>query len=228
MNTIKALLAEDEATLSMILSDTLETRGITLQTAADGETAWQAYAAQRPDILIVDVMMPKLDGFSLVKRIRESDKNTPIIFLTARGEMEDILHGFDIGADDYMCKPFNIRELEARIKALARRRGCYPEKPEEEIPIGSYRLNRTTQQLTLGNGQAQQLSYRESELLWTLASNSGQVVEAYDLLMRLWGDDDIYNRRSLHVFISHLRDYLRNDASVSIVNIRSIGYKLLC
>ncbi len=227
MKTIQALLAEDENTLALILVDALGQRGITLRIASDGEAAWKAYCHERPDVMIVDVMMPRLDGFSLVQRIRREDADTPIIFLTARTHTDDVLRGFDVGADDYMRKPFSVRELEARIRVLARRSYCAEPLPTEAIELGKYVLRRNEQLLCYADAEPMQLSHRESELLWALASRSGTVVESQQLLLDLWGDDDMYNRRSLHVFISHLRDYLSRDTAVSILNVRGVGYKLL-
>ena len=181
----------------------------------------------RPDILIADVMMPKLDGFTMVKKIRQTDKVTPILFLTARSAINDVVEGFELGANDYLKKPFNMQELIVRIKALVGRIQVGEENQnQKEFNIGHYTFNSITQLLTY-QGNSEELSHRESEILKRLCLNKNQVVETQSILLDLWGDDSFFNTKSLHVFITKLRHRLDKDPLIKIVNIRGIGYKLI-
>lgn len=219
------LLVEDEATLSMIIKDTLEDEGFVLKQASDGLKGLACFHAEKPDVVIADVMMPGMDGFEMVKRIRQSDQVTPILFLTARSSLDDLVAGFGLGANDYLKKPFKMLELVVRVKALSNRaRG---EKKENELfEIGTYRLNATSQLLSHA-GSMLELSYLECEILKRLCMNRNEIVEISSILNELWTDDSFYNRNSLHVFIHKLRKILAADEQVKIVNIRGIGYKLV-
>ncbi|MDR0750724.1 MAG: response regulator transcription factor [Tannerellaceae bacterium] len=221
----KVLLVEDETTLSMIIRDTLEDEGFELTHAPDGLKGYDCFLSQKPDIVIADVMMPGMDGFEMVKKIRTVDKATPVLFLTARSTLDDLVHGFNLGANDYLKKPFKMLELVMRIKALTNR--IVPANTGGEVfRIGEYQLNTTTQTL-IHEKQSQELSYMENEILKHLCINQNQVVEIKDILYNLWNDDSCYNRNSLHVFIYKLRKRLSMDSRVKILNIRSIGYKLI-
>lgn len=230
--TINILLAEDEMTLAMIIKDTLDGQGFNVTVAADGEEALRLYAAQRPDVLVADVMMPRLDGYELVKRIRKTDQLTPVIFLTARSAVNDVVHGFEMGANDYLKKPFGMQELIVRIKALLGR-ACtitpqLAEAPVTRFNIGQYLFDAVIQRLThVPTGSRVELSYRESEILRRLCMHPSQVVTSQSLLLELWGDDSFFNNKSLHVFITKLRHRLAQDPSLRIVNVRGIGYKLI-
>lgn len=224
MNKSKVLLVEDETTLSMIIKDTLEDEGFELILATDGIKGLNSFLNNKPDVIIADVMMPEMDGFEMVKKIRKTDTVTPILFLTARSSLDDLVNGFNLGANDYLKKPFKMLELVMRVKALANR--IIPVKENDAIfEIGDYRLNVTTQILT-HEGNRQELSYLESQILKRLCVNRDNVVEIKDILNDLWNDDSCYNRNSLHVFIHKLRKYLSDDVRVKILNIRGIGYKL--
>lgn len=224
---INVLLVEDEQTLAMIIKDTLEESDFVIHTAFDGEEGLRRFFDLRPDVLVADVMMPHLDGFEMVRRIRQTDKQTPVLFLTARSAINDVVEGFQLGANDYLKKPFGMQELIIRIKALAGKAFTFTEeKPETCFEIGSYRFDSVTQRLSIA-GAKQELSHRESEILKRLCINRNQVVNAQDILLELWGDDSFFNSRSLHVFITKLRHKLAQDERIRIINIRGIGYKMI-
>ena len=228
--TIHILLAEDERTLAMIIKDTLDGQGFSVTIASDGEEALQLYDAHRPDVLVADVMMPRLDGFELVRRIRKSDQQTPVIFLTARSAVNDVVHGFEMGANDYLKKPFGMQELIVRIKALLGRACTVTPQPEQptRFTIGEYLFDAVVQRLShVPTGARAELSYRESEILRQLCLHTSEVVTSRSLLLELWGDDSFFNNKSLHVFITKLRHRLAQDQSLRIVNVRGIGYKLI-
>ena len=220
-------MAEDESTLAMIIKETLEEDDFTLQIAPDGEAGLQQFYDFRPDVVVADVMIPKMDGFEMVRRIRQTDRQTPVLFLTARSAVNDVVEGFKLGANDYLKKPFGMQELIVRIKALVGR-AYQPiqEKKEEVYEIGRYLFNPTNQTLSLLD-QSEELSYRESEILKRLCLNRNQVVNMQNILLDLWGDDTFFNQRSLHVFITKLRHKLSKDDTIRIVNVRGIGYKLI-
>ena len=228
--SIHILLAEDERTLAMIIKDTLDGQGFHVDVAGDGEEALRLYAANKPDVLVADVMMPRLDGFELVRRIRKSDQTTPVIFLTARSAVNDVVHGFEMGANDYLKKPFGMQELIVRIKALLGRACTVAPQPEQatRFTIGQYLFDAVVQRLThVPTGTRSELSYRESEILRHLCLHRSEVVTSRSLLLELWGDDSFFNNKSLHVFITKLRHRLAQDQSLRIVNVRGVGYKLI-
>lgn len=242
MNKIKVLLVEDETSLAMILSDTLEAQGFEMRTAHDGEEGLRMFDEQKPDVLVADVMMPKMDGFEMVRRIRKTDSRTPVLFLTARSAVNDVVEGFELGGNDYLKKPFAIQELIVRIKSLCHRASVgnisseeqeggnvSPDNPDAAVQwlsIGRYRLNVTSQILQL-EGKDTELSHRESEILRMLVESKNNVVESKDILLQLWGDDSFFNSRSLHVFITKLRHKLSADGNIRIINVRGIGYKMI-
>ena len=214
MEKIHVLLVEDEQTLAMIIKDTLEEQDFIITTAGDGEEGLRKFFEQKPDVLVADVMMPRMDGFEMVRRIRQSDKATPVLFLTARSAI-----------NDYLKKPFGMQELIVRLKALMHK--AFVEKEiTNTYTIGGYQFNSVTQQLDFA-GNIQELSHRESEILKRLCENRNEVVNSQSILLELWGDDSFFNSRSLHVFITKLRHKLSKDQSIRIVNVRGIGYKLI-
>lgn len=223
---IKILLVEDEQTLAMIIKDTLEEDKIfSICLTTNGEEGLRSFFENKPDILVTDIMMPRMDGFELVRRIRQTDQTTPVLMLTARSAIKDVVEGFELGANDYLRKPFGMQELIVRIKALVNK-PHYQKKTETRFSIGNYEFDSVSQQLFYGNKQ-QELSHRESEILKRLCQNLNQVVNTRDILLELWGDDSFFNSRSLHVFITKLRHKLADDENIRIVNIRGIGYKLI-
>ena len=252
MNKIKVLLVEDETSLAMILSDTLEAQGFEMRVAHDGEEGLRMFSEQKPDVLVADVMMPKMDGFEMVRRIRKNDKCTPVLFLTARSAVNDVVEGFELGGNDYLKKPFAIQELIVRIKALCSRERMVEERMEDGASqqgdssqyktsreesssaeaedswqsIGIYRFN-PVKQILSHDGEEVELSHRETEILRMLVEHRNDVVESKDILMKLWGDDSFFNSRSLHVFITKLRHKLSADENIRILNVRGVGYKMM-
>ncbi len=225
MAKIKLLLAEDEIALGQIVKESLETRNFEVIYCKNGEEALEAYHNHKPDLIILDVMMPILDGFSVAKRIRGLDNRTPIIFLTAKSQAKDVVEGFEHGANDYIRKPFSMEELIVRIKSLLDRVQVY--RDDEEIELGKYRFNKHKQTLTI-NDSEQTLTYRESQLLFHLSEKRNNLLDRMIILNKLWGEDDFFSARSMDVFITRLRKKLRKDPNIQIINIRGQGYKLLC
>lgn len=229
MEQINVLLVEDETNLALIIKDTLEGQDFNIHTASNGEEGLRLFFDIRPDVLVADVMMPLMDGFEMVRRIRQTDRRTPVLFLTARSAINDVVEGFELGANDYLKKPFGMQELIVRIKALVGRACSYASSIQEEqslYEIGTYQLD-VRRQVLLYNGIMQELSYRETAILHRLCQNRNCVVNTQDILLDLWGDDSFFNQRSLHVFITKLRHKLAKDESIRIVNVRGIGYKLI-
>jgi DNA-binding response OmpR family regulator len=220
------LLIEDELSLGMIVRDSLEVRGFTVLFAADGEEGYALFVEHKPDVVVADVMMPKLDGFSLAARIRQTDPDVPIIFLTARSQTADVVRGFELGGNDYLKKPFSIDELIVRIQALLNRNRAIRPPTPDRLPIGAYHFDYPKQKLAF-NGKETPMSHREAELLKRLYEQRNQVLERSAVLLDLWGDDSFFNGRSLDVFITRLRRYLKDDPQVQIVNVRGVGYKLI-
>ena len=225
MEKIHVLLVEDEKTLSMIIKDTLEEQGFDISTAFNGEDGLRMFYAEHPEVVVADVMMPRMDGFEMVRRIRQTDCTTPVLFLTARSGINDVVEGFELGANDYLKKPFSMQELIIRIKALLHK--AFVNKEQTSLfELGYYLFNAVSQQLTYA-GISQGLSHRESEILRRLCEHRNEVVSTQSILLELWGDDSFFNTRSLHVFITKLRHKLSKDESIRIVNVRGIGYKLI-
>lgn len=223
-NIIKILLAEDEPSLGQIIKESLETRNFEVLLCSNGEQAYNVYKKEKPLLLVLDVMMPKKDGFTLAKEIRVEDPDIPIIFLTAKSQTEDVVKGFTIGGNDYLRKPFSMEELIVRINSLLKR-----DKNEhnlEPISIGKYVFNLKKQTLQL-HSTTETLTHREAHLLYNLIKNKNQVLERSFILKKLWGDDDFFNARSMDVFITKLRKKLKDDPTIQIINVRGYGYKLI-
>ncbi len=220
----KILFVEDEEDLTLIVADTLRGQGYDVITAADGIEGLEKFKTETADIVVADVMMPKMDGFTMAKEIRKLSPTVPLLFLTAKSTIDDIEEGFEIGANDYLKKPFELRELIVRIKALLRR---YNTNRGEDIKfsIGRYIFNVTTQTLSLG-GQSMELSHFEAKILERLATSIGKTVDASELMIAVWQRDEPSNRNSLHGYIHKLRRALRHDPSIAIINQRGFGYML--
>lgn len=221
----KILLAEDELALGIIVKESLETRGFEVIFCEDGEIAQQQYEQHKPELLVLDVMMPKKDGFTLVKEIRKHNETIPIIFLTAKSRTEDVVEGFGYGANDYLKKPFSMEELIVRIQALLKR--DHGKESTAELNIGQYLFNPAKQTLVLA-GEEQMLTHREAQLLETLYKYKNELTERTLILNTLWGSDDFFNARSMDVFITKLRKKLSGDEQIQILNLRGYGYKLVC
>ncbi|GAB3694077.1 response regulator transcription factor [Spirosoma flavus] len=221
------LLIEDEPALGMIVKDSLEVRGFTVRYASDGDVGLADFRRERPDIVVADVMMPNMDGFSVAHQIRQTDSDVPILFLTARSQTADVVRGFELGGNDYLKKPFSLDELIVRINALLRRNAAsQPTATSDSVRIGRYQFDAPKQKLSF-DGQDTLLSHREAELLRHLYEQRNQVLERNAVLIELWGDDSFFNGRSLDVFITKLRRHLSADSAIQIVNVRGIGYKLI-
>ncbi|THD33343.1 response regulator transcription factor [uncultured Flavobacterium sp.] len=221
---IKIILAEDEPALAQIIKESLETRSFEVVLCKNGEEAFEAFSREKPELLVLDVMMPKKDGFTLAKEIRKLDKKTPIIFLTAKSQTQDVVDGFQLGGNDYLKKPFSMEELIIRIHALLGR--IQLEKNDENISIGNYIFNQTKQTLDY-SGNIQFLTHREASLLHLLIENKNDILDRSLVLKKIWGDDDFFNGRSMDVFITKLRKKLSLDPNIQIINVRSQGYKLI-
>lgn len=222
---IKLLLAEDEPALGQIVKESLESRNFEVFLCENGVEAYEVFQKEQPEILVLDVMMPKKDGFTLAKEIRQENTNIPIIFLTAKSQTKDVVEGFQHGGNDYLKKPFSMEELIVRIHALLDR--IHIKQDHTQIPIGKYTFNHTKQELIL-NEEVIQLTHRESALLFHLSEKRNAVLDRTFILNKLWGDDDFFNARSMDVFITKLRKKLKNDTAIQIVNVRGFGYKLIC
>lgn len=222
MRKDKVLLVEDDTTLSYIVEDALLREGFEVATANNGESGLQVFDKYQPDIVVADVMMPGMDGFEMVKLIRLKTHKIPVLFLTARTALDDVVHGFEIGANDYIRKPFQIAEFIVRIKALLRRATAPAE--DSVLMIAECELDFASQRLII-DSNSRKLSHIEAVILDELFHHPNEVVEARTLMYRIWQNDDYNNLNRLHGFIYKLRKYL-SSSSLDILNIRGIGYKL--
>ncbi len=225
-NTPTILLAEDEPALGLIIKESLETRNFKVFLAENGVDAYNIYQKENIHLLVLDVMMPKKDGFTLAKEIRMQDDTIPIIFLTAKSQTQDVVEGFTIGGNDYLKKPFSMEELIVRINNLLNRTKL--QKDSEVLQLGAYSYNFPKQTLQFKDEEKVQLTHREAHLLFHLIKNKNEVLERSLILNKLWGNDDFFNARSMDVFITKLRKKLKQDNSIQIVNVRGFGYKLIC
>lgn len=225
-NKIKILIVEDEKMLAEILSDTLSDRSFDVHLACDGIQALESVRKESFDVIVSDIMMPNLDGYSLAKKLRNEGCNIPILFLTALSATEDVVKGFETGANDFLKKPFAIDELIVRVKALAGRVRIQ-ETSETVYQIGRYEFHPATKVLKVDQCEII-LPAREAEVLLRLCREAGKTVNSSALLKELWGDDNYFNLRSLNVYITRLRNHLRSDNSVEIESIRGVGYRLKC
>jgi DNA-binding response OmpR family regulator len=223
--SINLLLAEDEPALGQIIKESLETRDFKVVWKQDGAAAINAFKENRPDALVLDVMMPKKDGFTVAKEVRELDDTIPIIFLTAKSQTKDVVEGFSFGGNDYLKKPFSMEELIVRIHNLLQRSAL--QKTADILKIGDYTFNFPKQELSYKNEPGELLTHRESHLLFNLIKNKNQLLDRSVILNKLWGTDDFFSARSMDVFISKLRKKLSKDSSIQIINVRGYGYKLI-
>ena len=225
-NTTTILLAEDEPALGMIIKESLETRHFKVLLCENGEKAFEMFNLEQPELLVLDVMMPKKDGFTLAKEIREIDQSIPIIFLTAKSQTQDVVEGFSIGGNDYLKKPFSMEELIVRINNLLNRTQI--QKSSQILTVGDFKFDFPKQSLQYKNEDATLLTHREAHLLFHLIKNKNQVLDRSVILTKLWGNDDFFSARSMDVFITKLRKKLQVDETIQIVNVRGFGYKLIC
>lgn len=217
-------MVEDEKDLAMIIADTLSARGYEVTVASDGVEGLEKFKTHIPDMVIADVMMPRLDGFGMARKIRALSPDVPVLFLTAKSGIDDVERGFEVGANDYLRKPFELRELIVRIKALLRRR-TPGNRTDSVLKIGGVTFDPSTQQLMIGS-RKRVLTNLEARVLEKLAAHTGKTVDASELMIAVWGRDDISNRNSLHSYIHKLRRLLDQGSGVAIINQRGFGYML--
>ncbi|MCK5169625.1 MAG: response regulator transcription factor [Bacteroidales bacterium] len=226
-NNIKVLLAEDDENLGALLREYLIAKGYKTSLFANGELALEGFKKDKYDLCILDVMMPKMDGFTLAREIKKINSTIPFIFLTAKSLKDDVIEGFTIGADDYMTKPFSMEELIFRIKAILRRTSNNNvSETNEKFTIGDFEFDSQKQILKYG-GKEQKLTTKESDLLKLLCNNMNNVLERNFALKTIWLEDSYFNARSMDVYITKLRKYLKEDPSIQILNIHGKGYKLI-
>ena len=223
---IKLLLVEDEQTLADIVADTLSEKGFEVTVAYDGEAGLRAFRKARPEVVVSDIMMPCMDGFTFVGRLRREAPDVPVLFLSARSTAEDVVQGFETGGNDYLRKPFAMSELIVRVRALAGRACAGKSRMPAQFRLGRIRFDAERRRLVCGEAVTE-LSAREAEVLQYLCRNVGEIVPSKTLLVNIWGDESFFNARSLHVFITRQRHRLAADASIQLVNVRGVGYKLL-
>jgi len=226
-NNIKVLLAEDDENLGALLREYLIAKGLKTDLYVNGELALIGFKKNKYDLCILDVMMPKMDGFTLAREIKKLNNNVPYLFLTAKSLKEDVIEGFSLGADDYMTKPFSMEELMFRIKAILRRTNTNNvSETNETYIIGEYTFDSQKQLLQHGDTQIK-LTTKESDLLKLLCNNKNNVLERNFALKTIWQEDSYFNARSMDVYITKLRKYLKDDTSIQILNIHGKGYKLI-
>ena len=223
---LKILLCEDDENLGMLLREYLQAKGYEAVLCPDGEAGYREFQKTKFDICVLDVMMPKKDGFSLAQDIRQQNAELPIIFLTAKTLREDILEGFKIGADDYITKPFSMEELVMRIEAILRRVKGKKTRENTIYHIGRFTFDTQKQLLSIGDKQTK-LTTKENELLALLCAHANEILQRDYALKTIWIDDNYFNARSMDVYITKLRKHLKDDDQIEIINIHGRGYKLI-
>ena len=223
---LRILLCEDDENLGMLLREYLQAKGYSAELCPDGEVGYKTFLKSKFDLCVLDVMMPKKDGFTLAQEIRQANAQIPIIFLTAKTLKEDILEGFKIGADDYITKPFSMEELTFRIEAILRRVRGKRSKETNLYKIGNFTFDTQKQLLSIGDKQTK-LTTKESELLGLLCAHANEILQRDFALKTIWIDDNYFNARSMDVYITKLRKHLKDDESIEIINIHGKGYKLI-
>ncbi len=223
---VKILLCEDDENLGTLLCEYLIAKGYDAILCPDGEAGFREFTKDKFDICILDVMMPKKDGFTLARDIHQINAQVPIVFLTAKAQKEDVLEGFDIGADDYMTKPFSMEELVKRVEAILRRVKGKKNKENTMYKIGRFTFDTQKQLLIIGEKQTK-LTTKENELLALLCSHANEILKRDDALRAIWIDNNYFNARSMDVYITKLRKHLKDDDQIEIINIHGQGYKLI-
>jgi DNA-binding response OmpR family regulator len=224
---IKVFYVEDELFLGKIVKESLETRGYEVIMESDGAKATDLFKKSKPDICVLDVMLPNKDGFTIADEIREINEDVPIIFLTAKTQTEDVVKGFTLGGNDYIRKPFSMEELIVRIQSQMKNKGGDSQKiTGDKVGIGKYNFQINRQVLS-SDKENRKLSYRESELLKLLYQNRDKIIDRKDILNLLWGNDSFFNSRNLDVYITKLRSYLKGDPDLEIITIKGIGYRFV-
>jgi DNA-binding response OmpR family regulator len=220
----KILFVEDDISLGMVVKDYLTISKFEVILCDNGISAWETFPHHQFDLCILDVMLPKMDGFALAESIRKINEQIPIIFLTAKASFDDKIAGFKTGADDYITKPFNIEELVYRIEVFLKRTKS-GSVPKDYYELGNYFFDYHNLSLTI-KGKTKKLTQKEADILHLLCIHSGTVIKREEVLNKIWGDDDYFLGRSLDVFISKLRKYLKDDSNIKIQNYHSVGFKL--
>lgn len=227
MADIKILYVEDEVFLGKIVRESLESRGFEVVMETDGAKVMDLFKQAKPDICVLDVMLPGKDGFTLADEIRMEDEAVPVIFLTAKTQTEDVVKGFSLGGNDYIRKPFSMEELIVRIQNALRRKTEQPAKNNSDLlQVGRFSFHLNRQLLSNGN-EERKLSYREAALLKLLCENRDTIIDRKDILNLLWGNDSFFNSRNLDVYITKLRSYLKEDPSLEIITIKGVGYRFV-
>jgi len=229
--TPKILLVEDEEALGLIIKDSLVHKGFEVLYTSDASLAYHVYEKEKPDLMVLDVMLPKVSGLQIAEKIRIHDQQTPILFLTARTMPSDVLNGYQAGGNDYLKKPFDMQELIVRIKVLLNQNRLLTDENNIQnvtfVTIGDYSFDIMRNQL-LYKGIVKKLTAREGEVLKVLYQHRNRLLNRKDFLIQIWGDDDFFSSRSLDVYITKIRRHLKQDSMVQLINHRGFGYKLVC
>ena len=227
MSKAKILYVEDELAMARVVSDSLQSRGYEVLLESNGNDAITRFKEAAPDVCVLDVMLPGRDGFAIADDIRALDTAVPIIFLTAKVAVSDVVTGFNHGGNDYIRKPFSLEELIVRIENVLKEKSPGAAGVHSDIVLlGQYTFQKNRQVLTY-NGEVRKLSYRESELLKLLYENRDTIVERRTILNLLWGSDSFFNSRTLDVYITKLRNYLKQDPAIEIITVKGIGYRFV-
>lgn len=226
MTTVSILYVEDEPFLGRIVKESLESRNYTVHMVNDGKDALPVFQQQRPQICVLDIMLPNKDGYAIAGEIRRIDPEVPIIFVTAKTQTEDVVKGFETGGNDYLRKPFSMEELIVRVNNLLKLSRKAGPAVHDVVTLGQYAFHPQRYELRLGDA-VKKLSHREAMLLTVLGENKNVIVQRKDILLRVWGDDSFFNSRNLDVYVTKLRDYLKEDPQVEIVTIKGVGYRFV-
>ena len=225
-NKVKILIAEDDVNLARTMSAYLSDKGYMVTHCTNGEDAYEAFCKDRFDLCLLDIMMPIKDGFTLAQDIRKNNHKIPIIFISAKNSPEDMIHGLNLGADDFIPKPFILELLYAKINAVLRRTYQKANEELQSLPIGKYTFFYTRQVLEF-NGSERKLTSKEAELLFLLLSKRNEILERSFTLKKIWGDDSYYNARSMDVYVTKIRKYLKEDPNIDLINVHGVGFKLV-
>ncbi len=223
MSKTKILYVEDEPFLGRIVKESLEVRDFDVRMVTDGKHVMSTFEESKPDICVLDIMLPNRDGYSIAQSIRQVNPGVPIIFVTAKTQTEDLIKGFEVGGNDYLRKPFSMEELIIRVNNLLHLTQKLSANPKESIALGKFEFAPQRYELRK-DGKAKKLSHREAVLLQILAENQNTNIDRKTILLRVWGDDSFFNSRNLDVYITKLRDYLKDDPSIEIITIKGVGY----
>lgn len=226
MAKIKILYVEDEPFLGRIVKESLESRDFEVVMVTDGKEALPQFKISKPDICVLDIMLPTKDGYTIAQEIRKTNPVIPLIFVTAKTQTEDLLKGFEVGGNDFLRKPFSMEELIARIHNLLALSGNGNKTTGEKITLGKYDFYPNRYELHFDK-EVKKLSHREASLLEVLVSTPNKTIERKEILLKLWGDDSFFNSRNLDVYITKIRDYLKSDPSIELITIKGIGYRFI-